>query len=84
MAVMVRHLPPREQIRVLRYGVIGAIVFRMIAVLGSSFLLDYWIFKVIGGGYLLFLAAANLIKIARGENERQAKKPADCAGSGPP
>lgn len=74
MAVMVRHLPPREQIRVLRYGVIGAIVFRMIAVLGSSFLLDYWIFKVLGGGYLLFLAFSNLIKIARGENREDTGK----------
>ena len=56
LAVLVRHLPKEEQKRALRYGIIGAFFFRIIAVLFASYLLDYWIFKVIGAFYLIFLA----------------------------
>ena len=49
LAVMVRHLPKDQQKRALRYGVIGAFVFRLIAVLFASVLLHYWIVKVAGG-----------------------------------
>jgi YkoY family integral membrane protein len=56
LALMVRHLPKVEQRRVLRYGIWGAVGFRFIAVLLSAVLLKFWIFKVLGGGYLLYLA----------------------------
>lgn len=56
LAVLVRHLPKDEQKLALRYGIIGAFFFRIIAVLFASYLLDYWIFKVIGAFYLIFLA----------------------------
>jgi YkoY family integral membrane protein len=56
LAVMVRHLPAKEQRRVLRYGIWGAIGFRFIAVLCSSILLRFWYCKVAGGVYLLYLA----------------------------
>src|SRR5690349_24950633 len=59
LAVMVRHLPKPEQKRALRYGIWGAFGFRLIAVFLSSYLLDFWQFKVIGGAYLLYLAAAH-------------------------
>lgn len=61
LAVMVRHLSHRLQTRALRYGIVGAFAFRLIAVVFSASLLDYWIFKVVGGFYLVFLAASNLI-----------------------
>jgi YkoY family integral membrane protein len=56
LAVMVRHLPRPEQKRALRYGIWGAFGFRLIAVLLSAVLLKFWLFKVVGGGYLLYLA----------------------------
>ncbi len=56
LALMVRHLPRSEQKRVLRIGIWGAIGFRFIAVLLSAVLIKFWIFKVLGGGYLLYLA----------------------------
>jgi YkoY family integral membrane protein len=62
LAVMVRHLPPKERRRVLRYGIWGAIGFRFIAVLMSWVLLKVWIFKVIGGLYLLYLAASHFLR----------------------
>lgn len=61
LAVMVRHLPREQQKRALRYGIVGAFGFRLIAVLFASTLLRYWIFKVVGGIYLLYLALSHLL-----------------------
>ena len=74
LAVMVRHLPTkREQKRALRYGVIGAFVFRLIAVLFASELLHYWIVKALGGVYLLWLAGSHLIFGEGEEGERKTR-----------
>jgi len=59
LAVMVRHLPKNLQRRVLFYGIWGAVGFRLLALSLSSILLRFWICKVLGGGYLLYLAAAH-------------------------
>jgi YkoY family integral membrane protein len=61
LAVMVRHLPRAQQRRALRYGIWGAFGFRAIAVLLSSVLLKFWLFKVVGGAYLLYLAGAHFL-----------------------
>jgi YkoY family integral membrane protein len=62
LAVMVRHLPDKvQQKRALRYGIWGAFVFRLIAVLTANYLLQFWELKVIGGAYLLFLALRHLL-----------------------
>jgi YkoY family integral membrane protein len=65
LAVMVKHLPKHQQKRALRFGIWGAFGFRLIAVLLSSVLYKIWIFKVIGGAYLLFLAISHFV--SRGE-----------------
>ena len=56
LAVMVRHLPKDQQRRALRYGIWGAFIFRFIAVIFASLLLQFWLLKALGGIYLLFLA----------------------------
>jgi YkoY family integral membrane protein len=61
LAVMVRHLPRKQQKRALRYGLWGAFGFRLIAVLLSAVLMRFWIFKVIGGLYLVYLALAHFL-----------------------
>lgn len=61
LALMVRHLPRHDQRRVLRWGIWGAIGFRVIAVLLATKLQQYWIFKVIGGLYLLYLAVSHFV-----------------------
>ena len=66
LAVMVRHLPKFQQKRALRYGLLGAFGFRLIAVVFASTLLQYWILKVLGGVYLLYMAISHL---AQGEEE---------------
>lgn len=65
LAVMVRHLPKPQQKRALRYGLLGAFGFRLIAVVFASTLLQYWILKVLGGVYLLWMAISHL---AHGED----------------
>ncbi len=59
LAMMVRHLPRDLQKRALRYGIWGAFLFRVIAVIAAKYMLDIWYLKVIGGGYLLYLAGSH-------------------------
>jgi YkoY family integral membrane protein len=70
LAMMVRHLPKPQQKRALRYGMVGAFVFRVIAVMLAKVLLDYWFLKVVGGVYLLYLALAHFL--ARGDESGEA------------
>ena len=74
LAVMVRHLPKDQQKRALRYGIWGAFVFRLIAILLASRLLDYWHFKVVGGLYLLYLAVAHFLSSAHEEGSTKSTR----------
>ena len=55
LATMVMDLPSAERKRALRYGIIGAYVFRGLALVFASFLLSFWWLKPLGGLYLLYL-----------------------------
>jgi YkoY family integral membrane protein len=72
LALMVRHLPKKERRKVLRYGIWGAIGFRFVAVLMSSMLLKFWICKVVGGLYLLYLATSHFVWRGEGDAARSA------------
>jgi YkoY family integral membrane protein len=61
LAVMVRHLPRKQQKKALRYGIWGAMGFRLIAVLLSTVLMRFWAFKIFGGLYLVYLAVAHFL-----------------------
>ncbi|PUZ29808.1 DUF475 domain-containing protein [Chitinophaga parva] len=56
LATMVMDLPVPERKRALRYGIIGAYVFRGLALVFASFLISFWWLKPLGGLYLLYLA----------------------------
>lgn len=60
LAVMVRHLPPKEQKHALMYGLAGALIFRIIAIFLITVLAQYWEIQVLGGLYLLYMAGAHI------------------------
>lgn len=67
LAVMVRHLPRNKQKRALLYGIWGAIVFRLIAVVSAEYMLRFWQLKVVGGLYLIFLALRHFLTPGHGD-----------------
>ncbi len=56
LAVMVKHLPDHERGHALRYGLLGAFIFRAIGVGLAQFLIRIWYLKAVGAGWLFFLA----------------------------
>ena len=56
LAVQVMPLPEHEQKKALKYGIIGAFVFRTIAVFLAVYLINVPIVKILGGAYLIYLA----------------------------
>ena len=55
LATMVMDLPEKQRDKALKYGIIGAYVFRGIAMIFASILIKIWWLKPIGGIYLLYL-----------------------------
>jgi YkoY family integral membrane protein len=60
LGLLAKRLPRQEQDRALFYGLVGAFVFRVIAVATASFLLRWTIAKFLGGGYLVYIAVKHL------------------------
>ncbi len=63
LAVMVRHLPKDQQKKALFYGLIGAYIFRFLAIGVGTFLVKITWIKVAGGLYLLWIALSNLFHL---------------------
>ncbi|MEK6705583.1 MAG: hypothetical protein AAB116_01760 [Candidatus Poribacteria bacterium] len=61
MAIMVKHLPKDQQRKALTYGLVGALVFRFIALATAAFLIKWRWLKFIGGGYLILIALKHLL-----------------------
>lgn len=55
LATMVMDLPKAQRNRALKYGIIGAYVFRGICLLFATYLVKIWWLKPLGGFYLLYL-----------------------------
>ncbi len=55
LAVLVLGLPKEQQKSALRYGIVGAFIFRGLATLLAIYLIAIAWVKIIGAGYLLFL-----------------------------
>src|SRR5687768_1845484 len=55
LAVLVLGLPKREQRKALRYGIVGAFAFRVIAILLAVWLKEVQVVMLIGAAYLLYL-----------------------------
>ncbi|MBW3582112.1 MAG: hypothetical protein KY455_03340 [Euryarchaeota archaeon] len=61
LAAMVRKLPVEQRRKALLYGLAGAYVFRVLAILSVAYIIDYPILKLIGGLYLIYLSAKHLL-----------------------
>lgn len=55
LATLVMDLPKEERAKSLRYGLIGAYIFRGLALVFATILIRFWFLKPLGGLYLLYL-----------------------------
>lgn len=69
LAVMVKHLPPEKRKKALFYGLLGAYVFRFIAIGLGVFLIKLWWVKVLGASYLAWLSIKYFIDKRKGEQD---------------
>ena len=55
LATMVKDLPQNQREKALKYGIIGAYLFRGLAMIFAGVLIKFWFLKPIGGLYLIYL-----------------------------
>ena len=72
LAVLALGLPKRQQRKALRYGILGAFLFRGVATLLAVYLIRLGWVKLIGAGYLLYLVYAHFGRQATAEERRTA------------
>ncbi|MED1089232.1 TerC family protein [Bacillus paramycoides] len=72
LAVMVKHLPEEKRKKALFYGLIGAYVFRFIAIGIGMFLIKLWWVKLLGALYLAWLSVKYFIDKRKGGSEEEA------------
>jgi YkoY family integral membrane protein len=69
LATMVMDLPKEKRGKALKYGIIGAYVFRGLCLLFAAWLINIWWLKPLGGAYLLYLAIKYFISKATPKKE---------------
>lgn len=82
MAVMVKHLPEKQQKKALFYGLLGAFVFRLAALFLITFLVNVWQVQALGAAYLIFLAVHHFIKKYKNEDSDKKVKNVNNKGQG--
>jgi YkoY family integral membrane protein len=68
LGLLAKRLPKRQQKRALMYGLLGAFLFRFIAIAVAQQLLQWRIVKLLGGGYLVFVALKFFLFEAHGDS----------------
>ena len=76
LAILVLGLPRDQQQKALRYGILGAFVFRILATLLAVHLIQLGWVKLIGGALPAVPAVHALLRPSGGAEERRAVKPA--------
>lgn len=61
LAILAKHLPKDQQKKALTYGLIGAFIFRFLALAMVTYLVQWTWVKFVGGGYLLYIGIKHLI-----------------------
>ena len=83
LAVLVLGLPPEQQQKALRYGILGAFVFRIIATLLAVYLISLSWVKLAGAAYLLFLSVQHFMRHGGADERRTPPKAAPLLGLSP-
>jgi len=78
LASMAMKLPKEQRGKALRYGILGAYVFRGVCLILAGWLIHIWWLKPVGGLYLLFLACKHFLQ-SKKENDEEIKEEADAA-----
>jgi YkoY family integral membrane protein len=61
LGLLAKRLPKHQQPRALTYGLVGAFVFRLLAIGLATYLLRWWFVKLAGGGYLVYVAVKHFL-----------------------
>ncbi|MGC4033741.1 MAG: hypothetical protein QM754_18815 [Tepidisphaeraceae bacterium] len=61
LGLMAKRLPHDRRSKALTYGLVGAFVFRVAAIGFAAWLLHYPVVKLLGGGYLLYVAIKHFV-----------------------
>src|SRR3990170_1867205 len=80
LAILVLGLPKHQQRKALRYGIVGAFFFRILAILAAVHLMQVGFVKLIGAAYLLWLTYSHFFGRAEGEDRRAIKPAAGMMG----
>lgn len=76
LAILARRVPEELQKKALLYGIVGAVVLRIGALFMVSYLIEWTWVKFVGGGYLVYIAAAHWLKESKAKDDpvREGKK----------
>ena len=74
LAILAKPLPERQQRKALTYGLIGAVVFRLVALFLATTLIQWRWVKFLGGGYLLWLAFRHFFSREEQDEAREHKQ----------
>ena len=69
LGLLAKRLPKHEQPKALLYGLAGAFIFRFIAVLTASLLLQWTFVKFLGGAYLVYIGVRHLFFESKEEED---------------
>jgi YkoY family integral membrane protein len=83
LAVLVLGLPKSEQRQALRYGIIGAFAFRIIAILLAVYLIQIRIVMLIGAAYLFWLPYSHFTGQGDASERRRPKRATSWLGMTP-
>jgi YkoY family integral membrane protein len=75
LALLAKPLPKEMRARALTYGLVGAFLFRFVAIGLANYLLQWRIVKLIGGGYLLWIAVQYFITSRKKDPSKPAVPP---------
>jgi YkoY family integral membrane protein len=84
LGLLAKRLPRQMQGRALTYGLIGAFVFRLLAIATASYLLHWRIVKLLGGAYLVYVAVKHFFFDGKKDDETPAAVVEAAAGAPAP